>query len=126
MRVSFDLRDCITNEAGDPVSWDEGDCDDDGTKNLDEVNNDETPCGEPAPDAGPSDYDGGPSQEDAGMVMPEDAGGAGVDGGSTGPGIDPRFEGGGGCACRATPGRSEAPLALALLALGLFVRRRGR
>lgn len=110
-----DLLACVTSPGGALVPFDEGDCDGDGVTNADESEAGTDPCGDEPP------------EEDAGASA-EDAGGTGMreDGGVLEPGLDVRFEGGGGCACRAEPSRGAADAWLLLaagLALALLRRR---
>jgi MYXO-CTERM domain-containing protein len=103
--ATIDPIDCITFQ-GEIVPFPEGDCDEDGTPNGGDL----THCGVVLmPDAGPI------GSEDAGGGATEDAGDNS---------IEPRFEGGGGCACRAAPGESF-PWALALMSVFVLWRRRG-
>ncbi len=109
-----DLLACVTSPGGALVPFSEGDCDGDGVTNGEEIDEAGTdPCGD-AP------------QEDAGAPE-EDAGGTGMreDGGALEPGLDVRFEGGGGCACRAQPsGQAGQPWLLALAGVALALLRR--
>lgn len=106
-----------------------GDCDGDGIRNVDET--EERRCFPDAPlDGGVVTGDGGSSVPDAGSVV--DAGSASEDGGVVAPfdggtPIDPRFNGGGGCACRSAPERAgSSGWWLALAALGVVLRRSRR
>ena len=119
--AGVDLTLCISGDDGDPVPWDDGDCDGDGESNRHERDSAERdPCVDesmvPADGGAAPGPDGGPAPADAGSIAPSADGGA--------P-IDPNFEGGGGCACRAAPGRRGGGIALALLGLALALRRRG-
>jgi len=104
----------------------DGDCDGDGQKNT----LDEDPC-----TAAPLPEDAGVAPtEDAGTVTREDAGAEdasappAMDSGVTAEprSLEPSFNGGGGCACRATPsGPSPGPWGwLGLASLGFLVTRR--
>lgn len=99
---------CIQSD-GEFVLLEDGDCDGDGIPNGAEAEADIcVPEGEPIPDGGSSGVDGGTTPADAG---PGD--------------INPRFGGGGGCACNTDPRSTPTPWVLALmLALGFAVRRR--
>ena len=110
-------------EAADefPVEPDEGDCDDDGIRNVD----DGDPCvpgvvvvpdGGAQRDAGEAGTDGGEIRSDAGAASP-------MDGGRVE--LQPGFSGGGGCRCRAAPpeGRSGALWGVGLAALWIARRR---
>jgi MYXO-CTERM domain-containing protein len=93
---------CVSDSEGNHVPYPSGDCDLDGIPN----GGDETQCGV-AFDAGVRpDFDAGSS--DAGPTR-------GI--------IEPRFSGGGGCACRAG-GPRDAPYALGLVILSAILRRR--
>lgn len=108
----------------------DGDCDGDGIRNADETQEERCVPNEPAdggvapsdggsnlPDAGRTVGDSGMADEDGGGVSPFDAGGT--------P-IEPRFNGGGGCACRSAPARSGAGGWLALVAVGAAIALRRR
>lgn len=119
--------------GGALTTIEDGDCDGDTIRNVDET--EETRCvpnaptadggvvtsdggNNQVPDAGsPGPDSGAPSQDDGGAVTPFDAGGT--------P-IDPRFNGGGGCACRSTPDRSSGGWWLVLVAAGVTIVRRRR
>ncbi|RZO52369.1 MAG: hypothetical protein EVA89_32105 [Sandaracinaceae bacterium] len=119
-----DLLDCLVDpESREIVGYDFGDCDGDGVPNGAESLEGTDPC---SPDTGVEDA--GAPQDDAGSAPPDASSGfdAGTEPGP-GPNLEPRFEGGGGCACRATPGHAPSSLgwmALALLGLALVSRRR--
>jgi hypothetical protein len=117
-----DLRACIT--AGDAtVPFAEGDCDSDGVTNGEEIDNAGTdPCADEGAvvDAGAT-ADAGQGEADGGGGSMRD------DGGLVTPPIDVRFEGGGGCACRAlAAGSSPAPSMLLLAGVALLVMRARR
>lgn len=94
---------CILDADGNHVPYPQGDCDGDGTAN----GGDTDQCTPPLADAG---------------VVEVDAGGADTDAG--GDGIQPRFEGGGGCVCRASAPSSAPAWALAIAAMLMVLRRR--
>lgn len=117
--ASIDLLDCITGSSGERTVYSLGDCDRDGLPN----GRDEDPC-EPSDETRDA---GSVAERDAGPAPTIDAQSPTVDGGNTtGPPVDPRFQGGGGCHCRATPAGSDPPLEMALVLLGLAATRRRR
>lgn len=122
-----DRLSCLEADDAFPVEPDEGDCDDDGIRNVD----DDEPCvpgvvvvpdgGAPrdagtARDAGEAGTDGGEIRSDAGPASP-------MDGGRVE--LQPGFSGGGGCRCRAAPpeGGSGALWGVGLAALWIARRR---
>lgn len=115
-----DLLDCLVAPGTNTYTgFDFGDCDRDGVANGVELLEGSDPCAD-----GSGAEDGGAPDIDVGAEPTVDAGG--LDGGSPGgPDLQPRFGGGGGCVCRATPG-GDAPgwlAALSLLGLALLRRR---
>jgi hypothetical protein len=129
------FADCIS-EASSPVDrvvdYDRGGCDGDDLANgMDPCPCDPSnTCSTIGGDAGMTEADSGPGEEDAGATVdsgrgaqdagPKDAGDPGT---GAAPGI--RFHGAGGCECTAAPGRPGRPaplagLVLAVLALALY------
>lgn len=120
---------CVIDGLGEPVPVEQGDCDQDGTKN----GSDPEPCRRPDADAGtppPGDagsgtnLDAGPDDEDdGGPGTPMDGGTtSGDDAGETPPNVPVQFGGGGGCRCRASAASPTAPWPLALLGLWISLR----
>lgn len=115
-----DRLSCLEGEGGFPVEPDDGDCDGDGRRNVDDAD----PCVPDAVvvpdggqrDAGESAEDGGEIGRDGGEATPMDAGTAE---------LQPVFSGGGGCLCRAAPPRGgSGALSLLVLAVLWIARRR--
>ena len=107
-----------------------GDCDGDGVDNETErAQGDRNECVYDAPAADAGDVappDGGPAADGGAPPSPPDAGDVAFDAGAEveGAPVPPQFGGGGGCRCRASPGDAGGGGLFAVLALGLFLRRR--